>query len=67
MLDRVCVAETKMSAIFDNLTQYVLLYTIFIPLAGIILLIFIPETNGRLLHQVGFYTSLITFIVSIFL
>jgi len=56
-----------MAALFDNLTQYVLLYTLLIPLGGIILLIFIPDTNGRLLHQVGFYSACATLVTSTFL
>jgi hypothetical protein len=58
-----------MSALFDNLalTQYVLLYTLAMPLCGIALLIFIPDTNGRLLHQVGFYSASATLVTSTFL
>ena len=40
---------------------------ILIPIASIIGLLFISDSNGYLLHQVAFYTSLVTFVVSIFL
>lgn len=47
--------------------SYILLYTILIPIAGIVSLLFISETNGYLLHQVAFNTSLVNFVVSMLL
>lgn len=54
-------------SIFSNFYQNILLYTILIPIAGTIALLFISDTKGKLLHKVAFYTSLVTFVVSIFL
>jgi proton-translocating NADH-quinone oxidoreductase chain M len=47
--------------------SYILLYTILIPIAGIVSLLFISETNGYLLHKVAFNTSIVNFVVSMLL
>ena len=47
--------------------EYILLYTICIPLIAIILLLSAPATNGNLLHQIALWTSIITFITSLIL
>jgi len=44
-----------------------LLFTILLPVAGVTVLLFIPNDKAVALHQVAFYTSLINFIVSLFL
>lgn len=55
-------------ALTDGFTNTsTLLYIILIPLLGSIIVLFIPGSKEKLIHQVGLYTSLITFILSIFL
>jgi hypothetical protein len=49
------------------MSLYTLPAAILIPIAGVSALLFISDSNGYLLHQVAFYTSLVTFVVSIFL
>lgn len=51
--------------IFDN--SSILLYLITIPLIGIFLLFFISPSSGILAHKIALYTTLINFVVSIFL
>jgi proton-translocating NADH-quinone oxidoreductase chain M len=48
---------------FKNL----LLYLLFSPLIGVLLLLFIPSSNHDLLKKVGFRTSCITFILSFYI
>lgn len=46
---------------------YILLYTIIIPIAGIISLLFISESKGELIHKIALNTTLLNFVVSIWL
>ncbi len=47
--------------------MFTLLFTIFLPIIGIILLLFLPSSKITTLHQIAFYISLINFIISLFL
>ena len=47
--------------------SFILLYTIIIPIAGMVALLPISETKGDLLHKVALKTSLVNFVVSILL
>lgn len=51
--------------IFENTSP--LLYIIITPLIGILLLLFVNENEQERSHKIALYTSLITFILSIFL
>ena len=67
--------ETILDKIFDLYVSFVdsftntstLLPIILIPLAGCIIVLFLPSSEEKLIHNVGLNTSLITFIFSIFL
>jgi NADH:ubiquinone oxidoreductase subunit 4 (subunit M) len=55
-------------ALTDSFTNTsTLLYIILVPLLGSILVLFTPSSKEKLIHQIGLYTSLITFLLSIFL
>lgn len=45
----------------------ILLFLILIPLFGICILLFVPNSQSRLLHQIALNTTLINFFLSIFL
>ena len=51
----------------EELYTFTLLFTILTPSFGILLLIYIPETNIKTLHKIALQTSLINFVISIFL
>jgi hypothetical protein len=47
--------------------EYILPCLTTIPLLGVLVLLFVPDTQSVRLHDVGFFTCLINFVVSIFL
>ena len=51
--------------IFEN--SSILSYIMILPLIGILLLLFIRENETQLAHKIALYTSLITFLLSLFL
>nr|BBH42940.1 NADH dehydrogenase subunit 4 [Marophrys sp. SRT127] len=57
-----------MTKIFEN-SANILIYTISLPILGILLLLLTPNTTtgGYLQHQIAFFTSLLAWIASIFL
>ena len=51
---------------FENPSWLPLTCSILSPVAGVILLLFVPNDRAASLHQVAFYTSLTNFVVSLF-
>jgi len=55
-------------ALTDSFTNTsTLLYIILIPLLGAIVVLFTPRANEKLIHDIGLFTTLFTFVLSIFL
>ena len=60
-------AIIKILQALDNFYGSILLYVIFIPIIGIITLLFVPNAAARQLHSIAFNTAMINFVVSMFL
>jgi hypothetical protein len=54
----------------ENVSTYwasPILYTIFLPMAAVVALLFMCDASHRAIHQVAFYTSLVNFVLSLLL
>jgi hypothetical protein len=59
------MAMSNLFQLFEN--SSILFYITIIPLLGILLLFFVRDNDKEQAHKIALYTSLITFLLSIFL
>ena len=65
ILDKIYDLYIALTDGFTNTST--LLYIILIPLLGAIVVLFTPRANEKLIHDIGLFTTLFTFVLSIFL